>query len=149
MPQRDSSAVMNAVIAFLGSDATLLGLMPNGVYEDESPEGSTRFVIVSQVTADDEPYYGGALEHHWITIEARTQSTANGDVRAAAVRIDTLLEPQAPARTALVVPGYELVDILREEPLRHRERDEVDRSVLWVRRGHRYRFDVCRQWMTQ
>lgn len=146
MTQRDSSAVMNAIIAKLGSDTQLLAMMPNGVYEDIAPPGSTRFVIVSQVTADDDPFYLGAIEHHWLTIEARSLSTANGDVRGAAVRIDALLEPQAPERTTLTIPGYDLMGIEREEPLRHRETDEVDRSIIWLRRGHRYRVDVVRQW---
>lgn len=143
---RDSSAVMNAVVALLGSDTQLLGLMPNGVWEDEAPTGSTRFVIVSQVAVDDEPIYLGAIEHHLIQAEARSLSTANGDVRAAALRIDALMDPQAPALPGLVVPGYALVDVQREEPIRKRERDEVDRSILWFRRGARYRVEVSRQW---
>lgn len=144
--QRDSSAVLNAVVAWLGSDVPLLQLMPDGVWEGESPVGSTRFVIVSQVAGDDEPIYLGALEHYVIQAEARALSTTQADVRSAAVRIDTLLDPQPPAVPALVVPGYDLVDVQREEPVRGRERDEVDRSILWIRRGARYRIQVSRHW---
>lgn len=139
---------MNAIIAYLGSDLTLLGLMPNGVYDSEAPPGCTRFVIVSQVTAADEPLYGAALEHHYLAIEARSLASSGGDVRAAAVQIDALLEPDGHP-PALTIPGYDLVGIIREEPLRpDRERDDVDRSIVWMRRGHRYRVDVHRMLTT-
>lgn len=143
MAQRDSSAVMNSVIALLGADATLLGLMPNGVYEDLAAPGSTRFVIVSQVDADDEGILLGGMEHHWIEIEARALSTTRGDVRAAAVRVDELLEPDT-GRSTLAIQGYKVIDIEREKPLRHREGDEVDAAIQWVRRGGQYRIDVIR-----
>jgi hypothetical protein len=54
----DSSDVDNALVAKLGADSTLLALMPNGVYWDEAPQGSTRFVIVSLVDERDTAMFG-------------------------------------------------------------------------------------------
>jgi len=54
----DSASIDNAIIAKLGSDATLLSLVPNGIYMDEAPQGMTRFVIVSLIDESDEPVFG-------------------------------------------------------------------------------------------
>lgn len=130
----DTSNIANAVIALLGADATLLGYCPNGVYYDEAPPDSTRFVIVSFVTAHDEPMFGArAFEDGLYLVKAVMLSTAGGDIKAAAARIDTLLEQQP-----LTVSGYSVTLMRREEPLRETEVDEVDASIRWFHRGGRY-----------
>lgn len=141
----DSSAIVSALIAKLGADTTLLALMPNGVYEDVAPDGMTRFVIVSQVASLDVTVFEGrAYEEATFLVEARALSTSGGDVRAAAVEIDLLLDPQPPLPPAtLTIPGYDLMGIEREEFVRSRERDEVDLSLLWIRRGGRYRVQAA------
>jgi hypothetical protein len=141
----DSSGILNAVIAKLGADTTLLGLMPNGVYEDEAPPGSKRFVIVSQIVAVDVDVFGQrAIEDMRFFAEARALIAPGvplGNVAAAAARIDELLDPQPPADPATIdVAGYGCMRILREEFLRPpTEVDERDATIRWRRRGGQYR----------
>lgn len=137
-----SSAIMNALIAKLGSDTALLALMPHGVYEDLAPPNSTRFVIVSQVISTDEDVFGKrAWEDALYLVQARSRD--GGNVAAAADEIDALLAPQAPlAPATLNVPGFALMVITREEFVREVEADESDPSILWKRRGGRYRVMV-------
>lgn len=142
----DFSAISNAVIAKLGADATLLALMPNGVYRAESPKGSQRFVIVSQVSAVNEYELDGRLSFTdaLYLVEARALSTSGGDVHSAAVRIDALLNPQPPAAPAtLTVAGWTLVDLTCEEPVEAVEVDAVDPSIRWFRRGGMYRIQMA------
>jgi hypothetical protein len=138
----DSSAILNAVVAKLGADTELLALTPNGVYEDLSPPNATRFVIVSQILATDTAvlHQGRVIEDALLLVEARARSSANGDVRAAAARIDTLLEDGT-----LDIPNYRLRAMYREEFVRGTEIDEVDPSIVWKRRGGRYRVQVYRE----
>lgn len=134
----DSSLIANALIAKLGSDATLLGFVPNGVYEDEAQSGCTRFVIVSQIMATDTVLFaeGRAIEDALFLIEARVLSTAGtADAAAkAAFRIDELLEDGV-----LDIPGYQVMEMTREEFVRGLEVDDVDPTIKWRRRGGRYR----------
>jgi len=135
----DSSAIANALIAKLGADATLLAIVPNGVYEDLAPPGAQRFVIVSQIIATDTAVFH---EHRMIEdalylVEARVLTGSGGDAKAAAARIDVLLEDGT-----LDVPGYQLRSMYREEFVRGTEVDEIDPSIIWKRRGGRYRVSV-------
>lgn len=131
----DSSDIDNALVAKLGSDATLLALVPNGVYLDESPVGSTRFVIVSLVEETDEPVFEGrAIEDALYLVEARMLSTAGGNIKAAAARIDALLE-----NGTLSASGFTLMTLHRESRVRMTEVDEVDPRLRWARRGGHYR----------
>lgn len=130
----DSSDVDNALVAALGADATLLALMPNGAYMDEAPPGSTRFVIVSLVEAHDAPMFGGrAFEEVQYLVKAVALSTAGANMKAAAARIDELLE-----YGSLTVAGYSGVTLRREERVRQTEVDDVDASIRWHHRGGRY-----------
>ena len=134
----DSSDIDQALIAKLGADGSLLALTPNGVYYDEAPPGATRFVIVSLVSGFDEPQFGGrSFEDATYLVEARMLSTAGGDIKAAAARIDALLE-----NGSLTVSGYSLMTMRRIERVRMTEVDDVDPSIRWQRRGGRYQV-VC------
>jgi len=130
----DSSNIDNALIALLGADATLLALVPNGVYYDEAPPGSTRFVIVSLADQRDEPMFRGtAYEDGLYLVKAVMLSTAGGDIKAAAARIDVLLDQQP-----LTVSGYSVSIMRRESRVRMTEVDDVDNSIRWFHRGGRY-----------
>ena len=134
----DSSAVDAALVAKLGADATLLGYMPNGVYIDEAPPGMTRFVIVSVVEAHDEAQFSSrAYEDVTYLVKAVALSTTVADIRAAAARIDALLEHGTLAPT-----GYTLMTMRRIERVRTTEVDEVDKSLRWHHRGGRYQVMV-------
>jgi hypothetical protein len=134
----DSSDVDNALIAKLGADATLLALMPNGVYLDEAPQGSTRFVIVSLIDEHDAAMFEArAFEDALYLVKAVALSTAGGNVKDAAARIDVLLE-----NGTLAIAGYKLMTMSRESRIRSTEVDEVDGSIRWQHRGGRYRVQV-------
>jgi len=124
----------------LGSDAQLLTLCPNGVYWDEAPPGSTRFVIVSFVSSLDVGVFGKrAIEEGVYMVEARMLSTVPGaNIKAAAARIDALLEDQP-----LTVPGYTWMTMHREEALRMTEVDAMDPTIRYFRRGGRYRIEMA------
>jgi hypothetical protein len=134
----DSSAIDNALIAKLAADATLLGHCPNGVYWDEAPPGSTRFVIVSLIDQFDEAVFGGrAIEDALYLVKAVALSTASVNMQAAAARIDALLEDQT-----LTVSGYSYMTMHREARVRITEVDDVDASIRWFHRGGHYRVQM-------
>jgi hypothetical protein len=139
----DSSDIDNAVVALLGADATLLGLCPNGVYWDLAPEQATRFVLVSLVHAEDVPSYdqGTAAEAIVYAVKAVMLKSANGDTKAAAARIQSLLHDQP-----LTVAGYTWATMHRDEAdprIRYTERDDKDPAVLWYHRGGNYRVEMA------
>lgn len=135
----DSSDIDNALVAKLGADSTLLALAPNGVYVDEAPAGAKRFVIVSLIAGNDVGQFGGrAYEDTLYLVKAVMLSSAGGDVKGAAARIDALLEDGS-----LTVSGYSLMTMHREERIRSTEVDEVDPSIRWQHRGGRYRVQVA------
>jgi hypothetical protein len=143
----DSSDIDAALIAKLGSDATLLALCPNGVYRDEAPPGMTKFVIVSLVEEVDEAVFGKrGYEDALYLVEARMLSTAGGNIKAAAARIDVLLEDQpllAPGSPASSVAGYTWMTMFRESrTFPNTEVDEIDPSLRWYRRGGNYRVQM-------
>lgn len=131
----DSSDIDAALVAKLGADATLLGLMPNGVYWDDAPPGSTRFVIVSLIDEADTQQFGGrSYEDALYLVKAVALSTANHNIKAAAARIDALLE-----NGTLAVAGYASMALHRENRIRLTEVDQVDPTVRWFHRGGHYR----------
>lgn len=136
----DSSDIDAALVQKLGSDPQLLALCPNGVYFDEAPPGSTRFVIVSIIESLDVATFGGrAFEDVLYMVEARMLSSIPGaNVKAAAKRIDDLLDDQPLAAT-----GYTWMTMHREQRLRITEVDDADTSIRWLRRGGRYRVQMA------
>ena len=133
----DSALIDNAIIAKLGADVTLLSYCPNGAFMDEGPEGMTRLVVVSLREHHDEPMLGAtAYEEAVYHVEAQLLSTtpnANTNCRLAAARIDALLH-----YGTLTVAGFSLMLMRRESRERVTERDDVDQSILWYRRGGNY-----------
>src|SRR5882672_1122555 len=110
----DSSDILNAIITKLGADSQLLAICPNGVYEDIAPPGSTRFVIVSSLLPTDaDEFQRRAIEDTLFLVQARTYATSTvpaADVKAAAARIDAILDPQPPAAPlALDIPGFDVM----------------------------------------
>lgn len=134
----DSSVIENALMAKLGSDATLLALCPNGVYYDVAPPNSTRFVVVSLIEEVDEGVFGGrAYEDALYQVKAVMSSKANGDIQSAAARIDALLDDGT-----LTASGYTLMAICRESRLRTTEPDDEDPAIRWFHRGGHYRVQM-------
>lgn len=135
----DSSDIDQAVITKLSADPTLLSYMPNGVYWETAPPNSTRFVLVSLVDARDEGNFGArAYEDILYQITAVGLTTANPNMKAAAARIDTLLEDGA-----LSVAGYRHMVMYREARIRLTEVDDEDPDIRWFHRGGYYRVQMA------
>jgi hypothetical protein len=142
----NSTDIDNALIAKLGADAALLTLMPNGVYYQNAPPGSKKYVLVSLADSVDQPMFGGrAWESVLYLVKAvewaSTINTPNVNIGPAANRLDALLDPQPPLPPAtLTIPGYGLMVIRREgRRIRDDEYDEKDPTIHVQHRGGFYR----------
>lgn len=129
----DTSAVDAALVAKLLADSTLMATMTGGVYFDEAPQGSDKFVIVSQMTHEDVyDERGSAYEVILYLVKAVATSTSGADVKTAASRIHTILQDGT-----LSPSGYSLMNMRRTERIRMTEvDDESDRR--WQHRGGVY-----------
>jgi hypothetical protein len=127
------SAVTIALLAILQQDTALRLLMPGGAWFAEAPPGSTRFVLLSLVSAFDVPMFGGpAYKDSIYLVEARalTTSASSTDVENAYDRIVTLLTD-----CELAITGYGSMLVQFEEDLEMVEVDSVDPSIRWNRCG--------------
>lgn len=143
----DAFLVTNALVAKLQADAALQALMPDGAWPLVAPPGLKRFVIVSLIEATNVRQFGGlAHKDALYLVEARALSTTEGDVQAAAARIDVLLDPTPPLPPAtLTVPGYALIAMGQrcEADVEAVEVDDLDPSIRWNRCGGHYRVMVA------
>lgn len=134
----DSGDVDAALSAKLLADGTLTGYMTDGVWFDTAPKGKTKFVIVSLINEDDEPQFQGrAFEDNLYLVKAVAMETTGANVKAAAARIDALLEGGT-----LTVGGYSLMRLTRVARVRYTEVDEVDADIRWQHRGGHYAVTV-------
>lgn len=132
----DSSAIDAGVIALLSADAALMALATDGVHFDEAPANATRFVIVSLADEVDEPQFGGrAYEDALYLVKAVLKDAVAADIKAAAARIDAVLENSM----AVVAAGYTCMVAVREARVRYVEVDDLDQSIRWHHRGGHYR----------
>jgi hypothetical protein len=137
----DSSAIDQALVDKLLLDATLATLMPGGVHVDEAAGNQQQFVLVSLVDEKDTPIFEGRAHEDAVylvkAVELSTVATKN--IRAAAARIDALLDPQPPAaRATLTIAGYGFMLMRRVARIRMTEIDDADSSIRWSHRGGRY-----------
>lgn len=141
----ESSAIDSAVIGVLAGDAALVGLMPGGVWYQVAPPGSQQFVIVSLVESVDPPMFGARAWESALylvkAVEFSSPTVKHANARAAAERIDALLDPQPPAPPVdLTIPGYGLMICHREgRRVRDTEQDAQDATIHWAHRGAHYR----------
>lgn len=125
-------------MAKLSTDGALTALATDGVYMDEAPSGKTKFVIVSLVDETDEAAFSGrAFEDALYQVVYRERSTSGVNAKAAAARIDALLDNQP-----LTVTGYTLMTMRREKRIRMTEVDEIDPALRWQHRGGQYQVVV-------
>jgi len=143
----DSSAIDQALVDRLLSDATLRALGPDGVFWEEAGASMatggnpTQFVIVSLIDEGDAAIFGGrAWEDGLYAVKfVELSSAAVHNVRAGAARIDVLLEDQP-----LTVAGYTPMTVHREARIRLTEVDDTDASIRWQHRGGHYRVQQAR-----
>lgn len=137
----DSSDIDAALVTKLQADATLAALAPDGWYIDEAPAGKTQFGIVSLVDEHDTPIFEGRASEDalYLVKHVELSTVAVKHSKAAAARIDALLDPQPPAaRATLTIAGYAFQVMRRESRIRMTEVDAVDASIRWSHRGGRY-----------
>jgi hypothetical protein len=132
----DSSEIDAALVAVLANDAQLKAIMPDGVYFDEAPPACRNFVIVSLFHSDDVAFFPArrSVEDLLYVVKGVSFGTSGATVKAAAARIDQLLE-----NAALVVNGYDCMTVHREQRIRYPEVDAIDPSIRWQHRGGHYR----------
>lgn len=137
MAVSDTSDLDAAILATLNGDATLAAQVVDGWYYDAAPPNVQRFGIVSRIPSGptDVPTFGGrAFEDHEFLIKVVMRTTAGGDIKAAAARVDALLDDQP-----LTAPGYAWMTVHRTEFVRITEVDDIDPLIRWLHRGGRYR----------
>jgi hypothetical protein len=111
-----------------------MALVPDGVFFDMSNEGAKRFVIVSLTDETDDLVFGGrGFETATYLVKAVMLSSSGGNIKAAAARIDALLE-----NGTLNVSGYTVMSIRRESRIRTTEPNDQDPTIRWFHRGGRY-----------
>jgi hypothetical protein len=135
--------IETALIGKLQADAELAGLMPDGVWYGVAPPGAKQFVVVSLIDPTDDSVFGTrAIEDNLYLVKAVGLSTltTTAELKAAAYRIDLLLQDQA-----LTVNGYVFGDMHRDhdEPrVRYEEPIPNDPATTWRHGGGNYRVRV-------
>jgi hypothetical protein len=135
----DSSAIDAGLLAHLRADAALAALLPDGVHMDVATAGARRFVLVSLIIATDTGEFSRrAFEEATYLVKVVMFGAANGEIPAAAARLDALLEDGR-----FPIEGYELMSCVRIERVRGTEVDDADPSIRWYHRGGRYRVQAA------
>ena len=126
-----SGDIEAAVIATLLADAPLMALCPDGVFYDLAASGKTNVVIVKLMAHRIESQFDGrAYEVSTYLVKAVERGTGSARTKAAAARIDALLDGGS-----LTVPGYDLMQIETTEYVRYTEADPDDADARWQHRG--------------
>ena len=134
----DSAAIDDALAAVLSNDATLMALIPDGVFFDEAPPGATRFAQITLLDEVDVPVFGGrAYEDALYAVTVVMLSTVGANDVAAAARIDALLDGQP-----LTAAGYTWMTTHREARVNLTVPDDGDPAIRWYRRGGHYRVQM-------
>lgn len=134
----DATEVERALIGKLAADATLAGLLTDGVYYDVAPIGSTRFCIVSLSSSRGlyELADGETFRALIYVVKAVVLGSASADVAAADKRIQELVDRQPLDVSAA---GAELMVAHWIDRIRYTETANND---VWQHRGARYELTV-------
>ena len=128
-----ASAIQSKLMADTGAGGVLT-LMPDGVWFGVAPPNKTKFVIISLASSHDELQFGSrAFEELVYLVKAVEQSTSMTNVKAAAARIDALLNFQP-----LTATGYGNVMPSRSEYVEYPEVDEINPDINWQHCGGLY-----------
>lgn len=129
----DSAAVDTAVISALFNDATLKGLLPDGVYFGVAPQSKTKCAVVMLPAHEDvDQFQGTAFETSTYMVKALVKDNSVSTANQAAARIDTVMR-------ALTSPtGYVLTIARRTERIAYTEPDPNNPDQMWQHRGGLY-----------
>ena len=131
----DGSEVDEALVALLAGDATLAGLMPDGVWFDVAAAEATAFVLVRLLEHEDEYSFqpGRPQETATYVVEAIClESTGTATARAAGRRIHALL-----MTAPLAIEAYACLAVQRHGRIRLTTYDPTG-DIRWQRRGGHY-----------
>jgi hypothetical protein len=131
----DGSEVDEAIVALLAGDATLAGLMPDGVWFDVAGADATAFVLVRLLEHSDDYTFepGRPQETATYVVQAVClDSTATATARAAARRIHALL-----MTAPLAIESYACLAVLRQGRIRLTTYDPTG-DIRWQHRGGHY-----------
>jgi hypothetical protein len=125
----------------LAADATLIGLLPDGVWLEVAMPSSTgvprtKFAIVSHVPISrDVGVFGRrAYEEHLYMVKAVTRDLSPKTANSAADRINELLED-----TPIAVEGYTWMTTHRTDWIELQEIDDADPKLAWQHRGGHFK----------
>jgi len=140
MATPDSSEIDYALMTLLENDAALHLLMPDGVYDEEgAKQNAVRWVSVTLYEHEDvNTFQQGGYENALYLVEAVSRSGILTNMKGAAKRIHDLLQDGT-----LSAPGFTFMGMYRERRTRTVERDPVDKSIRWFRRGGYYRVQMA------
>ena len=139
MPDPNSSLVDDAVVQRLVNDATLQGLMPDGVYFNVARKDATRFVVLEvSGHADTYGFNFEAWQVFRYLIKAVALNSNGSDVAAAADRINVLLQDAMD----LPIAGYQVMRSQRTQYVRYLDVDPENPSIRWQYRGGFYEVQV-------
>jgi len=128
------NAVDAAVMAVLATDATLMALLPDGVWMEAAKPGAKRFVVVEPLEHDDTYGFTETLYERYVyAVRAVALATDGALVMSGADRIQELLQ-----EVPLTVPGYSWMTTLRLRRAREAELDAVDTDARFQHRGGHY-----------
>ena len=135
----NATEVEKALIGKLAADAALTASLPDGIYYDLAPIGSTRFAIVS-LSASRGLYElndGETFRALIYVVKAVVLGTASSVVAAADQRIQELIDRQPldlPAAAGATLMVARWVDRIRYT--------ETANNDIWQHRGARYEITV-------
>lgn len=130
----NASAVEKALIGKLAADATLAGLLPDGVFYDVAPINSTKFTLVSISTSRGAPELqdGDSFRAFVYLVKAVVLGSSKDPITAADKRIHELLD-----HGSLDLPdaGGSLMALRWVDRVRY---TEMIAAETWQHRGGRF-----------
>ena len=136
----DANEVDRAVVGVLADDAELAALLPDGVYWDLAPAGSSQFVLVSLSESRGMPELNDGDTFRALTylVKAVARGTSSAPTAAADARIQALLDHGAidlPAAAGCAVMAIRWLDRVRYSEI-------TPDAEQWQHRGGRYEVSV-------
>ena len=133
----DSAAVDTVIIGALYSDATLMALLPDGVFFGVAPQSKTKVAVVMLPThVDTWIFQGTGFEESTYMIKALVRDNSVTTANAAAARIDALMQ------TLPSPVGYRIALSTRRERIAYTEPDPDNPDQMWQHRGGLYDVQV-------
>lgn len=135
----NASEIERALIGTLAGDLELAGYVPDGVYWDLAPQGSTRFAIVASSTsrAQSEFHDLDSFRTLVYVVKAVVIGAGGTTIAAADARIQALLD-----RQPIALPPAAGAGLMVSRWLDRVRYSETIGADIWQHRGARYEITV-------